>query len=108
MDRRQHSRMEWVSPGKIDPADGTPLRHCIVHDLSTGGARLNLPDTAALPERFTLYLAARRGGPRECCVVWRSTRAVGVEFVQPVRVPQTLAGHLARTASGSSFRTQRQ
>jgi hypothetical protein len=80
-ERRQHSRVAWVSPGRIDLADGEAPRPCLVHDLSNGGARLNLPDAAALPERFTLYLAARRGGPRECRVVWRTNRAVGVEFL---------------------------
>lgn len=60
----------------------TPAREpftCRVSDLSETGARLSLHDSAALPDFFTLRLAAPER-ERECRVVWRSRNLIGVKF----------------------------
>ena len=82
-ERRRHPRVQWVSPGKIDLGDGQPGKACLVHDLSNGGARLTYVQTDTLPENFKLCLVPGRGASRECRVVWRSKRAIGVEFLEP-------------------------
>jgi hypothetical protein len=82
-ERRKHSRVQWVSPGQIDLGDGSNRRVCLVHDLSNGGARLTSVNQDALPDRFKLCLAHSRGPSRECRIVWRSKRAIGVEFLDP-------------------------
>ena len=52
---------------------------CRVSDLSDTGARLSLHDNAALPDFFTLRLAAP-AAERECRVMWRSRNHIGVRF----------------------------
>ena len=39
-ERRQNIRVEWHSPGKIYDGDGDLLSHCIIKDLSNGGAKI--------------------------------------------------------------------
>lgn len=85
-ERRQHPRVQWVSPGKIEMGDGIPDQICLVHDLSNGGARLTSLFPDKLPERFLLCLSPSRGPARECRVVWRSKRAVGIAFLEPFPV----------------------
>lgn len=82
-DRREHARVEWVSPGRIDFGDGSPPLICLVHDLSNGGARLTSLPPDGLPDTFKLWLAPGRGPSPECRVVWRSKRAIGVAFLEP-------------------------
>ncbi len=57
----------------------TPIA-CSLSDVSNTGARLSLPDPAALPEEFLLLL--RDDLRRWCRVKWRSDTQIGVEFVQ--------------------------
>ena len=85
-ERRQHSRVQWVSPGRIDFEDGSPPLICLVHDLSNGGARLTSLTSDKLPDTFKLCLAPSRGPSPACRIVWRSKRAVGVAFLQPFPV----------------------
>jgi hypothetical protein len=82
-DRRQHTRVEWTSPGRIDFSDGKTKRFCLVHNLSNGGARLTSVGHEMLPDTFKLRLS-RRDQSRDCKVIWRTTRAVGVQFLEPV------------------------
>ena len=81
-DRRQHLRVEWASSGRIELPDGKTKRFCIVHDVSNGGARLTSIGHETLPDTFKLRLSPRDQS-RNCKVIWRTTRSVGVEFLEP-------------------------
>ena len=83
-ERRQHTRVEWASPGQIIVGTGKSKCFCLVNDLSNGGAKLTMVQPETLPETFYLALAPGRGSSRKCRVIWRSSNAVGVEFDQPV------------------------
>jgi hypothetical protein len=57
-----------------------PIR-CVIHDMSEGGARIGFKAPVAdLPRLFTLVLF-RNCVQRNCRVVWRNGRSVGVKFV---------------------------
>ena len=82
-ERRQHLRVEWVSPGTIYTGDGAGGRACIVSNLSNGGAKLTAIRADGMPDEFMLSLNPRRGPSRKCHVIWRSKHALGVEFAEP-------------------------
>jgi hypothetical protein len=52
---------------------------CIVRDLSTHGAGLQLPSTADIPAQFDLAFDTG-DKPRQCLVAWRTSTYVGVSF----------------------------
>jgi hypothetical protein len=65
---------------------------CVVRNTSDTGARLAVPATAALPDRFELYIPRRQ----TACVVrarWRRSGEVGVEIeaAHPSSAPVSLA-----------------
>jgi|HubBroStandDraft_6_1064221.scaffolds.fasta_scaffold15454_4 hypothetical protein len=54
---------------------------CVVHDISNGGARLSFTaPLAVLPRTFTLVLF-KDSVQRECELVWRDRRVVGIKFI---------------------------
>jgi hypothetical protein len=63
--------------GKIVLGGKTPSIDCSVHDLSAGGACLEVNDPAALPKRFVLF---HGGTKKNCVVVWKTGRRFGVSF----------------------------
>ena len=54
---------------------------CVVHDISNGGARLSFTaPLAVIPRTFTLVLF-KDSVQRDCELVWRVRRVVGVKFI---------------------------
>jgi hypothetical protein len=80
-ERRQNIRVEWHSPGKIQDPDGDLLSHCIIKDLSNGGAKITSVDVRKIPDEFMLRIARGAVGLRKCHVLWKSATTIGVEFV---------------------------
>jgi hypothetical protein len=55
--------------------------HCVIHDMSDGGARISLEaGPGALPRAFTLVLL-KDCLQRNCSVVWTNGRFFGVKFI---------------------------
>jgi len=52
---------------------------CTVRNLSTGGARVDLPEPVALPPTFLLVIEADQF-MRRCRPVWNSQGKIGVAF----------------------------
>ncbi|MFZ4531966.1 MAG: PilZ domain-containing protein [Alsobacter sp.] len=57
-----------------------PTFGCVVVDLSTAGARLEVTDQTVIPDRFDLFIGAERP-MTSCVVVWRRDLQIGVRFV---------------------------
>ncbi len=53
---------------------------CAVSDISDRGARINVHDVDVIPENFVLLLAENGAARRECRVIWRKPRQIGVKF----------------------------
>jgi PilZ domain len=49
-------------------------------DISETGARIELENTAAVPDKFILALSANGVARRVCRVVWRKPQELGVKF----------------------------
>src|SRR6478752_7744740 len=60
--------------------DGGERRGCALSDISHIGARINIPDSDAIPDNFLLLLAANGTARRRCRVIWRKPRELGVKF----------------------------
>lgn len=52
---------------------------CTVRDISADGAALDVVNAAKVPDHFTLVLEMESAA-RNCAVIWRKERQVGVEF----------------------------
>jgi hypothetical protein len=79
-DRRQGVRFGNTIPALIHVADGVPLHHCTVLDVSHGGGRIRLDTGVTVPDRFTLLLTRSGTVRRACRVIWRHHDYLGVAF----------------------------
>jgi hypothetical protein len=52
---------------------------CAVHDVSVGGANLEVDSQLPIPDSFDLLIDAQTGKQR-CQVVWRKEARIGVVF----------------------------
>jgi PilZ domain-containing protein len=76
-DRRKVNRH-----AKLQVADGSLTRDCMVTNISDSGVRLHV-EGFDVPDRFVLLISEGEGGarPRNCKVVWRLGFELGVEFL---------------------------
>jgi hypothetical protein len=66
----KHGTLAFRGGGGID---------CMVRNMSSGGARVEIANPVGLPASFTLVIAADQF-LRDCHAVWSSDRRVGVAF----------------------------
>lgn len=67
-------------PAGIDAGDGTPLRACVLSDISKTGVRVRVSEPTELPETVTLVLSSN-GVFRRCRVAWAEGSDLGLEFL---------------------------
>ena len=79
-ERRRFERTKVLKKAKIIFAHSEPLIDCVVFDLSTGGAGIQVENPAAIPDEVELTFDAART-LRACRVAWRSESRIGVAFV---------------------------
>jgi hypothetical protein len=60
---------------------GEQLRECVVWDESKTGARLMVDAPDTIPDAFYIYMSLEFTSRRHCRVVWRSSKEIGVEFL---------------------------
>jgi hypothetical protein len=75
VDRRRVFRHPVHQFASIDLGNGSPLRSCMISDISESGARLTIGTCGDIPDTFTLLLH------RRCRVVRRLDGQIGVQFV---------------------------
>lgn len=84
LERRKHSRVLTWKTGTVSISNHTPGIECAILDMSESGARILVPDTAAIPGSFCLMI----DGSSEayyCSVKWKRGARLGVQFQeQPV------------------------
>ena len=51
---------------------------CVIRNVSSGGAKLEVISVRGIPDVFDLHLPNHR--PQRCRVAWRSLKEIGVEF----------------------------
>jgi hypothetical protein len=78
-DKRREHRQRVLKAGKIVYASGSIVIDCTIRNLSDTGARLQVPTTVAIPDRFELVEAAS-GRRHPARVIWRKADLMGVRF----------------------------
>jgi len=80
--KKREARKSLHQPGWITLEGGFAVRTCVVQDLSTSGAKLTVDDQNSLPARLRLAFSRDARTGRNCEVVWRRGRTVGIKFVR--------------------------
>ncbi len=60
--------------------EGGELQGCAISDISETGARIDVEDADAVPDRVELLLSGNGAARRKCQVVWRQPKQIGVRF----------------------------
>jgi hypothetical protein len=76
MNHRKNERHQLLTAGTIS-FQGSKI-DCAVHDLSLGGAKLEVDSHTGIPDTFDLLMA--HTGKQRCHVVWRKEGRIGVAF----------------------------
>jgi len=63
---------------KIVLSNGNKIT-CVVHDISTKGAGLELAAAATLPDEFVLYIP-QQSQQFHCRITWRKDNKIGVQY----------------------------
>lgn len=77
MDKRATPRRTVRKAGIIEFGGGA--FSCMIKDISTAGAALDVPSAASIPDRFTLVVPADDLHFR-CHAIWRKEMRIGVAF----------------------------
>jgi hypothetical protein len=78
VESRRASRLHVLRTATIKFVDGGTM-NCLVRNLSSTGAALEVSNQAGLPERFILVVPGD-GLHRPCRTVWRKEHRIGVTF----------------------------
>ena len=82
INRKREARKSLRQPGWITFDGGFAARQCVVEDLSATGAKVTLEDPNTLPAKLRLAFTRDVRTGKNCEVVWRRGRSVGVKFVR--------------------------
>ena len=77
MEKRNSERHQVLKAGIIS-FQGSGVE-CTVHNISIGGANLEVENRLGIPDSFDLTIDAE-DGTQHCQVVWRTDRRIGVSF----------------------------
>jgi len=80
--KKREARKSLRQPGWITLEGGFAARRCVVQDISTTGAKITIDDPNVLPARLRLAFARDARTGRNCEVVWRRGKSVGIRFVR--------------------------
>jgi PilZ domain len=80
--KKREARKSLQQPGWITLDGGFAARPCVVQDMSTTGAKITVDDSNVLPAKLRLAFARDARTGRNCEVVWRRGKSLGVKFVR--------------------------
>jgi hypothetical protein len=80
--KKREVRKSVHQPGWITLEGGFAARRCVVRDLSSTGAKVTVDDPNVLPGKLRLAFSRDARTGRNCEVVWRRGKTVGVKFVR--------------------------
>jgi hypothetical protein len=80
--KKREARKSLSQPGWITLDGGFAARPCVVQDMSASGAKITVNDSNVLPGRLRLALVRDARTGRNCEVVWRRGKSLGVKFVR--------------------------
>ena len=77
---RRHERKRLVQAAQLSVAGGSRRIHCIIRDISEGGARLRIPLGFETSSDIDLYIPDT-AFERRARIVWREQHSIGIEFL---------------------------
>jgi hypothetical protein len=80
--KKREARKSVHQPGWITLDGGFAARPCVVQDMSSTGAKITLDDGNVLAGRLRLAFSRDARTGRNCEVVWRRGKSLGVKFVR--------------------------
>ena len=80
--KKRETRKSLQQSGWITLEGGFAARPCVVQDMSANGAKITIDDPNVLPAKLRLAFARDARTGRNCEVVWRRGKSVGVKFVR--------------------------
>ena len=80
--KKREVRKSLRQPGWITLDGGFAARRCVVHNMSSTGAKITIDDPNMLPAKLRLAFTRDARTGRPCEVVWRRGKSVGVRFVR--------------------------
>ena len=81
--KKRETRKSLQQSGWITMEGGFAARPCVVHNISTSGAKVTIDDDPnALPIKLRLAFSRDASTGRNCEVVWRRGMSIGVKFVR--------------------------
>jgi hypothetical protein len=80
--KKRDVRRSVQQTGWITLEGGFAVRECLVHDMSSTGAKLSVSDGSLLSGGLRLAFSRDAKTGRQCQVVWRRGRSFGVKFVR--------------------------
>lgn len=99
--RRKSLRRHFGYPAQMHFEQGVPPRACTIIDMSESGAQLDVPGEGEAPGEFSLLIGGNSHVRRQCRVVWRSGRRLGVEFRVGVKASPRSGGQPASATRGA-------
>jgi len=80
--KKREARKSVHQAGWITLDGGFAARPCVVQDMSSTGAKITVDDGNVLPGRLRLAFSRDARTGRNCDVVWRRGKSLGVKFVR--------------------------
>lgn len=80
--KKREARKSVRQPGWITLEGGFAARPCVVQDMSSTGAKITIDDPNMLPAKLRLAFSRDARTGRNCEVVWRRGKTVGIKFVR--------------------------
>jgi hypothetical protein len=80
--KKRDARKSVQQPGWLTLEGGFAMRPCVVMDLSATGAKIKIDSQQSLDAKLRLAFSRDARTGRNCEVVWRRGKTVGVKFVQ--------------------------
>jgi hypothetical protein len=78
-EHRRNQRQRVLKSGKIAYGGGSIVIDCTIRNLSETGARLQVPTSVAIPDRFE-FTETATGKRHTATVMWRKGDLMGVRF----------------------------
>lgn len=80
-EKRKHPRTEVNEPAYVSA--GGSVMHCVIVNISSEGAAIQVEHPAYVPQRFRLVMANDASVVYECQVIWNQKNRIGVSFEAP-------------------------
>jgi hypothetical protein len=80
--KKREVRRSVQQTGWVTLEGGFAARECVVHDMSSTGAKLTVSDSSVLSGRVRLAFSRDAARGRQCQVIWRRGRSFGVKFIK--------------------------